>query len=134
MTPKHHYFPGRMFEFWSSNVSHGIVVLRSNRSPGFSTRIELVWKGVSALSVVSAMHDVELRVAAREEAAAIVSKLPQDASIGREVYWLAARQFSGYVVAAYLELVEDTFEYYEPSTSKVLLGMKLPTNRSAAAK
>jgi hypothetical protein len=110
-------WPTRIFEFWSSTAQHGILVLRSNKGPLQSTRVEVIFRGVSGLFLASSLRNMSIEELVDEEAAQILAKLPPFARSGSRVYRIRADDFEGFVSAAHMQVVEDTREYFEPSSA-----------------
>ncbi|MDQ4114599.1 MAG: hypothetical protein M3306_26425 [Actinomycetota bacterium] len=97
---------GRTFQVWSYDVSHSVLLLRSNRTGENSTRVDLMFRGVAELQVRSQMKELSIDLAE--------GKGP-DAG-GRYTFEVKDAGWRGYVVARALHFAEDDLSYGEPST------------------
>src|SRR5262245_33444049 len=105
----------RRFQLWSYGVSHSVLLLRSNTSSDATSRIDLMFRSVTALKIRHCYDWLRIGVA-----------LPQD--IGDDQLQLgdvsdrflftvgASADDLGYVVAGSLFLSEDDLEDGQPST------------------
>jgi hypothetical protein len=102
----------RRFQLWSYSVSHSELLLRSTKSTGATTRIDVLFKNVGAICLQTIIDNlVVLEVSAGD-----VSQRWRDISVGeRRLFSVSGVGFSGYVVAGSLAWHEDELEYHEPS-------------------
>jgi hypothetical protein len=111
-------FPSaRLFQVWTYRVGHSQLLLRSNREEGLGTRIELLFKSVSAVNLPTAMSELAVRVLEGEDAA------PQWADAeARTVYAVTFAGGEGYVIAGAALASEDSLDYADPSAFADSLG------------
>src|SRR5688500_16208253 len=107
-------YPGRRFQLWAYTVSHGQLLLRSNRSEAHPTRCEIYFKDVVRLDLPKLMDDVEVDLPPAAEVPAFALELGAYELGDRSVYRVRGRGFVGYVVAGVM-LCEDESEYHVPS-------------------
>lgn len=109
--------PGRRFELWRYLVSHGQLLLRSNKGDGHARRIDILFKNVKRMDLPTLMDDVEITIATEDQVPAAARDLGSHrAAGGGIVYRVAGRGFAGYVVAGFVGVVEDDGEFNEPSS------------------
>lgn len=106
-------FRGR-FQWWVYEVGHGCLLLRSPKSPGRPTRIDILFKNVAAVDLPTVFDDPTVK---RTD----TSDLPKDRlgalePFDRSVYLVAGPRVNGTVVAGTMVWCEDDGEYHEPSS------------------
>lgn len=103
----------RRFELWRYTVSHGQLLLRSNKSNEHSTRVEILFKGVHAMNLCSLMRGISIGPcpAGSAEYALIGAVNLRDANL----YRVATDDFSGYVAALAMFATEDDLDFDGPS-------------------
>ena len=99
------------FQWWSYTVSHGQLLLRSTRSSGRPTQVDVLFKDVVAVQLPTLIHDLEVLETDREGAA---GRMPFD-SQGRAIFIVRGRDTEGYVVAGAVFHDEGDHAYYDPS-------------------
>jgi hypothetical protein len=109
-------YPGRRFQLWRYTVSHGQLLLRSNKSEAHHTRCEIFFKDVVRMDLPTLMDEVEVDVAADADVPAFVLELGVCERWERPVYRVGGRGFVGYVVAGAVACAEDEGEYHTPSS------------------
>ena len=109
---------GRLFQVWSYRVGHSQLVLRSNRDAEYPTRVELLFKSVSAVHLPTAMSALAVRVL-QTDAELPEWAGPQD---GRNVYAIQFSGGRGYVVAGAAFVAEDALDFTAPSPFAGSLG------------
>jgi hypothetical protein len=103
----------RLFEVWSYTVSHRQLLIRSNKSNSFPTRLEVLFKDVSFMSLPPAMNGMSV-IKCRK----LDPKLPaflRSASSSKPWYRIDAEGLVGYVAAGAFVTHEDELEFHEPS-------------------
>ena len=108
--------PGRRFQVWRYTVSHGQLLLRSNRDDRHATRCEILFKDVARMDLPTLIDDLEIDAAAEAEVPASVKELGVDEVRDRTIYRIRGRDCLGYVVAGALAYAEDDGEYHSPSS------------------
>jgi hypothetical protein len=104
----------RTFQLWAATVSHGQLLLRSPESDHESTRIDVAFKPVEALQLETTLNGLTIRHATGQERTRILSGLSESLD-NRNVFICESRSTRDYVVAAVLQIVEDTLGYAAPS-------------------
>jgi hypothetical protein len=87
---------------------------RSPESDHESTRIDVAFKPVEALQLETTLNGLTIRHATGQERTRILSGLSESLD-NRNVFICESRSTRGYVVAAVLQIVEDTLGYAAPS-------------------
>ena len=108
-------FPGRDFQLWNYQVSHGMLLLRSPKNSGHPTRVEIAFKNVHAIKLPTAMRDIAIAVADERSAQLIREEagVPTD---GGEVFLIkGGGGTKGYVIAGIAFGQEDEGHYADPS-------------------
>jgi hypothetical protein len=107
---------GRIFQLWSYTVSHSELLFRSTKSPEFTTRIDVFFKGVSEFHLPTTSHGLSIAEASDSVIRKVCSlrkSLPLDH--GRKLFMVRGTDFVGYVAALLVACHEDEGEYHEPS-------------------
>lgn len=105
----------RRFQIWNYTVSHCSLLLRSTKSDGFPTRIDVLFKGVSVFHLPTSFTGLAITEASEAEAQKFCS-LRQSLSLGkdRKVFTVQGIDFVGYVAALIAVCHEDEGEYNDP--------------------
>jgi len=106
----------RFFQLWSYSVSHSELLFRSTKSAGFSTRIDVLFKGVSALHLPETCDGLLVTEASEADIRKLCT-LRQSPSFGKDVkvFTVQGAGFIGYIAALIALCHEDEGEYNEPS-------------------
>ena len=101
----------RLFEVWRYTPSHRQLLLRSNKSEGLNTRIEILFKDISVVMVVPVFSGLIISECEIKEYPVGFAH-----SIGdRSLYKVESAEFIGYIVAGSVSIHEDELGYDEPS-------------------
>lgn len=103
----------RHFQMWRYLVSHRQLLLRSTKTSAAQVRVDLLFKDVSAINLVTTLDGVVIRLA--EPKAISMPATLADVLGTRKIYQITTHGFSGHVVAGSFTSHEDEGEYYEPS-------------------
>jgi hypothetical protein len=117
----------REFQIWLYSVSHGQLLLRSNRSERVSTRIDVLFKNVAAVSLPTLFEGLSLAEATTDEARDLNIQLGALPIQKRKVFAIWGANFRGYVVAGAIFWHEDEgyhfdTSYFEGSLNPRLVG------------
>ena len=105
----------RRFQLWSYNVSHGVLLLRSNRTGGSPTRVDLMFRAVTEIRLRHRISDLSLDNV-DEDGDALFRLGIQDRG-DRHVFLISSEEFDdGYVVAGSMYMSEDDLSDGEPSS------------------
>jgi hypothetical protein len=106
----------RRFTIWKYTVSHSSLLLRSTKSDGVPTRIDVLFKGVREFHLPTNFTGVSI-VEASEMEVQQLGILRRSPSVDKsdKVFKVQGRDFVGYVTAMAAFCHEDEREYYEPS-------------------
>ena len=106
----------RRFQLWNYTVSHCSLLLRSTKSDGFRTRIDVLFKGVCEFHLPTSFTGLSIAEASEADAQKLCS-LRQSLSLGkdRKVFKVQGVDFVGYVAALIAVYHEDAGEYNDPS-------------------
>jgi len=107
-------FP-RRFQVWLYAVSHAQLLLRSNRSNEFQTRIDVLFKNVAAVALPTRFEGLEVSEASKEEATRFSPQLGSNEIENRKVFAIRGSNYCGYVVAGAVFWHEDDGHHYDPS-------------------
>ncbi len=101
-------FPG-VFTIWKYNVSHGVLILRSNKSEIRDTRVEIMFKGTRYIQLPSFFKGIEVREFVNERLT-----FNEDYFIGGNLlYEINFKGGNGYVIAGICCFSEDDLEHYD---------------------
>jgi hypothetical protein len=109
------YSSPRTFHLWRAEVGHGQLLLRANKSPTETSRIDLLFKPVRALKLRSTLAGIEIRLADRAEMEATAADSGETLTNGLHAYIVESGSFRGYVVAMAFFAAEDEGDYGDPS-------------------
>ena len=107
----------RRFQTWSYQVSHGVLLLRSNIGRGFAERVDVMFRGVTALRLRSVYPSLAVDLVAARDVSDLVGGDIDAVDPDSYVFSVGAiGEMGGFVVAASCHLAEDDMEYGEPSS------------------
>lgn len=101
----------RPFQIWSYVVSHRQLLLRSNKSPLQTSRVDVLFKNVKEVKLPTELDRLEIREATTDE----IARLGVDGESTARVFVVSGAEREGYVVAGAVAAVEDDKDYHEPS-------------------
>ena len=106
----------RKFQVWRYTVGHSQLLLRSTKSANCSTRIDVLFKGVSEFHLPASFVGLSITDASDSEVR-ILCTLRKSPSFEKDVkvFKLQGEDFLGYVAASAVFCHEDEGEYYDPS-------------------
>ena len=113
----------RNFQVWLYSVSHGQLLLRSNRTEDFSTpidvvfntRIDVLFKNVAAMALPTLFDGPSVAETATDEAPDLNIQLGAWPIQNRKVFAIWGANFSGYVVAGAVFWREDEGHHFNKS-------------------
>ena len=95
------YSSERKFQVWAYTVSHRQLLLRSVKSATDQTRINLLFKNVRALNLISTLQGIRIEAS--------------DQASDKTRYEIESLNFSGFVLASAFAHRTDDQEYGAPS-------------------
>ena len=101
----------RKFEVWRYTVTHGQLLLRSNKGRSEQTRIEVLFRDVAFMALGPLMHGLVIS----EIASTSTPPGLKDVQSSRPWYCLRTEGWTGYVSAGSLTVAEDERGFEEPS-------------------
>lgn len=103
----------RRFEVWKYSCSHSQLLMRSNKENTFSTRIEILFKGVDYMSIRSLLRGITITACmpGHDDFPADLSELSASTTIFR----IASEGFTGFVAALVVFTKEDELEFFDES-------------------
>ena len=104
----------RRFQVWSYTVSHKQLLLRSTKSAGVSTRIDVLFKNVMGIHLPTLVDEVTIAVLDKEEVPVAI-RLGAHHLTSTNVYTVQGPNYDGYVIAGSVTWVEDSLEFDDPS-------------------
>jgi hypothetical protein len=105
----------RRFQVWAYGVSHAQLLLRSNKSDGALTRIDVLFEGVGALEIPTYFQGLTIAEASWEEAPSLGVQLGSTTATGKKLFAIQGENFSGYLAASAVFWHEDSGAFHEPS-------------------
>lgn len=107
--------PERVFQMWGFTVSMGRLLLRSAKSQDFSTRIDVLFQDVKAVSLPALLDGLVVSVAGPEEEARVAAETGLRLGAGAKCFLVESAGIHGFVIAAVAVEDEDEGEYFEAS-------------------
>jgi ribonucleotide reductase alpha subunit len=104
----------RRFQLWAYSVSMGRLLLRSTKGEDVTTRVDVLFQNVAALSLPASMMGVVVRSADADEQRWIADSSGVEVVNGR-AFVVEGDGYRGYVVAGVVVEAEDDGDYFEPS-------------------
>src|SRR4051794_16401895 len=99
---------------WRYTVSHMQLLLRSTKDDEHSSRVDILFKGVSHVGIPTTIDLQSVEEVPATEATGILIRQPA-AGNGDKVFALRSPHGTGYVVALAVFLAHDEGEYFETS-------------------
>jgi hypothetical protein len=112
-------FADRVFQVWSYTVGVGRLALRSPKSSGVVTRVDLLFQNVKALKLPTRLEGLSVRAQTDGELSAIEAAAGFLEDGHTQIFVVEGTNYTGYLVAGVVVAREDTGEYDDPS---VLMG------------
>jgi hypothetical protein len=106
----------RHFRLWRATASHGLLLLRSNKSATQTTRVEVLFKPVRALKLRASFDGLRVREPNDLERSEIFAEAGEPDNSEARIFVVESGTFRGYVVASAMQVVEDDGEYDELSS------------------
>jgi hypothetical protein len=100
----------RTFEIWSYRPSHRQLLLRSNKDEHHATRVEILFRGVSLLTIPTVLPHLEITIV--EPSDVDLTGVEAD---DKTVFRISASNFKGVIVADTMQVHEDEADYFEKS-------------------
>ena len=107
--------PDRIFEVWSYSVSLGRLLLRSNKSDTFASRIDVLFQNVKAMSLATSLQGLVVTEATPAEAARLSERTGQVGDAETVFFVVRSGSYAGFVIAGMCMEFEDSGEFFEPS-------------------
>jgi len=105
----------RHFQMWKFTVSHGMLLLRSTKSPNHPTRVDVLFKNVARINMPTTFDGFIVSAASEAETQDLVQQLGTLALHRRHTFLIEGSNFRGHVVAGIVVWHEDEGEYSQPS-------------------
>lgn len=107
----------RRFQAWSYQVSHGVLLLRSSIGRGFAERVDVMFRGVTAVRLRSVYRSLAVNLVASNNVLDLVGVDIEAVESDSHVFSIGAiGKAAGFVVAGSCHFAEDDMEYGEPSS------------------
>ena len=100
----------RRFQVWNYTVGHGQLLLRSTKSSEFPTRIDILFKNVTAIHLPTTFDGVTIAEASDEER----NRLKIHKNESEKLFIVRGDAFEGYVIAGTVAHHEDEGEHSDP--------------------
>ncbi len=105
----------RQYRVWAYEISHGLLLLRSNKSERITKRIDVLFANVVVMELPDTFDDLNITEYNIEDMPNIFEKTINLNIKDKKLYLLKGTNFTGYIVADSVNWHEDEGEYYEPS-------------------
>lgn len=105
----------RPFVLFSYSVSHGLLLLRSGKSPAHSKRIDILFQDVMALECRTSFADLVIEEVEAAFLDGVRSKARESIEPGHKVYSLRSGNWVGFVVGGIVSHSEDDGEFFAAS-------------------
>lgn len=105
----------RVFQVWAYSVSMSRLLLRSTKSETFSTRVDVLFQNVKAMSLPTSLDGLVVEIADSAAAERVTRETGLLADEDTTFFKLRTAHGVGYVVAGVVVADEDHGEYFEPS-------------------
>jgi hypothetical protein len=103
----------RRFQIWAYSVSHSQLLLRSKKSTGHPTRVDIAFRGVVGMKLPWILESIRIETSTLE---AIGDSAIQSLDLfDKDLFACSAGSFSGWVVASAISMAEDEEEFDVPS-------------------
>jgi hypothetical protein len=106
----------RPFVLFSYSLSHGLLLLRSAKSPAFPKRIDILFQDVRAIECRSDFSDLVVEEVNAEFLNDVRSKAREVIEPGHKVYSLKSGNWIGFVVGGIVSHHEDDGEFFASSS------------------
>lgn len=109
-------FPGRWFQLWAFKVGHQQLLFRSPKDENASTRIDVLFKAVTAMCLPAWLEGLEIEKAEVASVPEIAQVTNPGLLLDRHAYRVTGTDgTSGFVVCAWVGVHEDEAEHHDPS-------------------
>lgn len=108
-------FQTRVFQVWAYSVGMSRLLLRSVRGSTQTTRVDVLFQGVTAMKLPTSLHGLVIWAANDQQTADIAEETGLLPDEDYRFFVLSGTPSDGYVVAAACVHAEDDREYFEPS-------------------
>ena len=115
MTTEEISFPERVFQLWGYTVGMGRLLLRSTKSPTYSTRIDVLIQNVQFVKMPAYLEGLAIRVANESERMMVEVEVGALPSGDVKCFVVSGSSYTGYVIAGALKTYEDEGSYSDPS-------------------
>ncbi|HEX8430246.1 MAG TPA: hypothetical protein VF625_03125 [Longimicrobium sp.] len=112
----------RRFELWIYHVSHGQLLLRSNRTSEDATRVEILFVNVLSMHLPTLIETLEIEIADAGASAEILSNMGAWELDTEKVFLVRGRNCRGHVLAGGIFWNEDDVYFPGPSALMELPG------------
>jgi hypothetical protein len=105
----------RKFAVFSYNINHGLLLIRSGKTPAHRTRIDILFQDVWAIECRTEFEDLRIEEVAPDFLNSVRSKAAAVLEPGHKVYALKSSDWVGFVVGGIVSHHEDEGEFFAPS-------------------
>ena len=111
-----HFTSTRQFQLWRYTVSHSQLLLRSNKGDDYSTRLEVLFKGVDWMSLPTILDGLEIGECGPDSLPTIKETCFVPNASHHRCFQVSTSVERGFVVASSVFVAEDDGDYSTPST------------------
>lgn len=112
-------YPKRRFRMWAYVPSHSRLLIRSGRETSGTTRIDIAFGDVSAVSLPVTMDGLIIDSPSRRQLRDLAPLIGFE-PIREHVMIVAGKSYRGYVVASFLGVDESNRAFHEPDKWGIL--------------
>lgn len=105
----------RKFSVFSYGASHGLLLLRSGKEGGHTTRIDILIQDVRAMEIRSWFQGLKITEVGQEYLGGFRSNPIEMIELGSRVYAVRGHGWSGFVVGGIVSVREDDRDFMAPS-------------------
>ncbi|HWZ99073.1 MAG TPA: hypothetical protein VN025_15045 [Candidatus Dormibacteraeota bacterium] len=105
----------RNFVVYSYDASHGLLLLRSRKTKGATTRIDVLFQDVRAMEVRSWFVGIRIEESDQQQLEGCKSNPLEMIEPGNRIYSIIGNGWQGFVVGGIVSILEDDGEYSDPS-------------------
>lgn len=106
----------RSFVLFSYSLSHGLLLLRSAKSPTCPKRVNILFQDVRAIECRTDFPDLVVEEVGADFLNDVRSKAREVVEPGHKVYSLKSGHWIGFVVGGIVSHQEDEGEFFAPSS------------------
>ncbi len=105
----------RYFTFFDYLVSHGQLLLRSDKIKGFDVNIDIIFFGTTYIQLGTMLNGIKIRLAEKNEAISYQSVSKYLSYEENNLFEIESGNERYFIAAAFVKVFENNFEFNETS-------------------